>query len=378
MAKIAQTSNPNNSISTPGLTIKDEFLPYVKFSLEDFHNRHKKFKEAEYDKHLEMDAYSDEEIKIPEIYKQDFKKPVIQCLKTDQKRIKLFFVIEDGTEETWDDDGLLAIKISTGDKAIKITSPSALPVKKKYGDALEVALEITSEESKEFFVDFFANDNSDDTFIGEMKDVPCGRVKIVYQKKTVCSDWPKVAPVIAVSKFIGWGHPNIKQNCYHYVVEQLRVSGNEVESGSWKDWSKKELTKNKGIYQLFLEADVAGMKKGVQKGQFEKGIEYLKGALQNGIPVMAGVDDGYKKINDDDTTEHFVTIVGMGEDTTGKYFLFYDNAVGDAKIGASNNNKLYCDCKNYKISGTGDLRNTYIQSGTKKQKYILTQIRETK
>ena len=69
----------------------------------------------------------------------------------------------------------------------------------------------------------------------------------------------------------------------------------------------------------------------------------------------------------------------MGEDSTGKYFLFYDNAVGaiDIDIGTSLSNKLYCKTTDFKIEGIGDSRNEYIQ-GTTKKKYIVSQIRETK
>jgi hypothetical protein len=120
------------------------------------------------------------------------------------------------------------------------------------------------------------------------------------------------------------------------------------------------------------------MKKGVQKKQFEPGVEYLKKTLKAGIPVIVGVDDATLVSNDDMTTEHFITIVGMGEDSTGKYFLFYDNAVPDNDIGTSSQNKLYCKASQYLIEGIGDPRNRYIQENTTKQKYIVTQIRETK
>lgn len=136
-------------------------------------------------------------------------------------------------------------------------------------------------------------------------------------------------------------------------------------------------TEDGGVPRQVLRS-VAGMKKGVQKDQFEKGVEYLKKALKTGIPVMVGVDDGAKVTNDDLTTEHFITIVGMGEDSTGKYFLFYDNAVNfsDIDIGTSEDNKLYCKHSESKIEGVGEAANTYIQ-GTTKKRYLISQIRET-
>ncbi len=92
---------------------------------------------------------------------------------------------------------------------------------------------------------------------------------------------------------------------------------------------------------------------------------------------MVGVDDGPELINDDMTTEHFVVIVGMGSDTSGNFFLFYDNAVANNAIGTSTKNKLYCKCNDFKLEGIGDTANSYIQ-GSSKQKYTVTQIRETK
>ena len=123
---------------------------------------------------------------------------------------------------------------------------------------------------------------------------------------------------------------------------------------------------------------MAVMKKGVQKDQFENGVNYLKTTLKSVIPVMVGVDDDSHVTNDDVTNEHFITLVGMGEDSTGKFFLFYDNALPDSDIGTSSENKLYCKPSQFLIEGTGDLRNKYIQVNTTKKKCIVSQIRETK
>ena len=59
----------------------------------------------------------------------------------------------------------------------------------------------------------------------------------------------------------------------------------------------------------------------------------------------------------------------MGKDINGKYFLFYDNAVTSQDIGTSDENKLYCKLKDYRIEGAGDLRNGYIQD-TADKRYI--------
>lgn len=60
----------------------------------------------------------------------------------------------------------------------------------------------------------------------------------------------------------------------------------------------------------------------------------------------------------------------MGTDSKGNYFSFFDNASGDANLGASPNNKLYCVTG--LIQGTSD---TPYASGLI---YTLTQIRKSK
>lgn len=61
----------------------------------------------------------------------------------------------------------------------------------------------------------------------------------------------------------------------------------------------------------------------------------------------------------DNTTDHFVVIVGMGSDVNGDYFTFYDNASGRkpfASYGASSENKLYYYSSLNMIKGSS---NTY-------------------
>jgi len=182
----------------------------------------------------------------------------------------------------------------------------------------------------------------------------------------------RVNPFIPKSQFIGWGYPGVKENCFDYAWKQLRVVGYTIKSPSWWEYGKK----SSSIYQLFLEKNVAGMKSGVQKEQFEKGVQYLKHSIENGIPVLVGADDakgGNKK--SDKTTNHFFVIDGMGHDKKGNYFLFKDNATGDPDLGSSENNRLYVNEKEMKLSGTGD--NSYVLN-SEYGKYTVTQIRESK
>lgn len=185
-----------------------------------------------------------------------------------------------------------------------------------------------------------------------------------------CNEWYSIPRIMNISHFIGWKHPNIRQNCFDYARAQLNKAGYDMKSPSWGTNTKI----NPFIYQLILNKNVAGMQAGVQKQNFIQGVKYLKESIKNKIPVIVGIDlsDNYSNI--DGITDHFVIIVGMGIDQIGNYFLFDDNATGNQNIGTSNNNRLYCKCSEYKLQGKVDDRNNYGRGKT----YTVTQIRESK
>jgi len=189
----------------------------------------------------------------------------------------------------------------------------------------------------------------------------------------VCENWDAVATFIPKEKFIGWGHPDVKnKNCYDYCVKQLKDAGYSLKSPGW---GAPQIA-NTSVYQTYLTKDIGGLKKGYIAEQFTAGVLYLKKAMRSKIPVMVGVEHGSGASSADKVTDHYVVVVGMGTDTKGKYFSFYDNSTGNQEVGASAANKIYCDCVNFTLLGTGDPKNIYIQSGF--GQYIVTQIRESK
>lgn len=131
----------------------------------------------------------------------------------------------------------------------------------------------------------------------------------------------------------------------------------------------KDLLVERQTIQIYTEQN------GVNLTESLKGISYLKYALENGIPVIVGVDNhsGSPNKNTDNTTDHFIVIVGMGTDTTGKYFQFYDNASGNTSQGASPLNKLYYNSRTGIISGTS--QTAYAQ---RYYPYKITMIRKSK
>src|SRR5699024_3879908 len=110
----------------------------------------------------------------------------------------------------------------------------------------------------------------------------------------------------------------------------------------------------------------------------EDGISYLIYALSNDIPVIVGVDasEGSPNPQTDNTTNHFVVIVGMGEDENGKYFSFFDNASGNSDYGVNSENKFYYNSDLGILKGTSETK--YCNNYTDYGHYIVTQIRKSK
>src|SRR5690554_2816435 len=79
----------------------------------------------------------------------------------------------------------------------------------------------------------------------------------------------------------------------------------------------------------------------------------------------------------DNTTDHFVVIVGTGVSSEGEiYFTFFDNAASTAYEGAHSQNKFFLDTVLNMLVGTTQVafyRNRYTEYS-----YIVTQIRKSK
>lgn len=187
--------------------------------------------------------------------------------------------------------------------------------------------------------------------------------------ESVCENWRTILPIIAPEDFIGWNDPSVpgKANCYNYCVKQLNNAGYKLKSPGW---STNQIIDG-SIYQTYLAIKVGKMKEGYQTEQFVNGVNYLKNALASNTPVMVGVDAHGGSSSGDKSTDHYIIIVGMGSDANGKYFSFYDNATGIVKDGTSADNKIYCDCANDSLVGTG--ANSYARGGY--GQYTITQIR---
>lgn len=179
------------------------------------------------------------------------------------------------------------------------------------------------------------------------------------------TQWPTINPVISNTDFVGWGANGIRRNCMDYAKAQIAKSGYKVSN-----YYDVDSQGNKQTFQIYTEQG------GVNLNDLYKGVSYLKYALSNGIPVIVGIDDkAGDSGNLDNSTDHFVVIVGMGTDSKGRYFRFYDNASGDANQGTHPENKLYI--KYPEKIFTGKTQCVGYRAGTEYD-YIMTMIRKSK
>jgi hypothetical protein len=139
-----------------------------------------------------------------------------------------------------------------------------------------------------------------------------------------------------------------------------------------KDQIAKAGLRDLGYGSAFKVYDANG---GPYPSEAKSGINYIMTKLQSGKPVIVGVDNRPgtpSSVNADGKTDHFVTIVGSGQDSQGKYLTFYDNASNLTSKGCSSNNKLYYNESTGVITGYSAANGappTYYD-------YIVTQIRK--
>ena len=172
--------------------------------------------------------------------------------------------------------------------------------------------------------------------------------------------WPTIANVIPVTDFVGWGAQGITPpNCMSYAKAQIAKKGFKISN--YNDPGQ--------TIQIYTAAN------GVNNNASKNGVGYLLSALQRGMPVIVGVDDQNGSSNPltDNTTDHFIVIVGSGSDSNGMYFTFYDNAAGDPVKGAHPSNKLYYDPSTGLIKGRSQTN-----YASQLRDYIVTMIRKSK
>lgn len=283
--------------------------------------------------------------------------------------ITITFDVTKGNTKANDPDGYVIVKVNPpySKNGIELLSPRE-PLKVEYGSSIIVKLRVKPNinhfYSNEYFdLNFYAFDNSSDLFDlkGNITEqILCGQFGIV-SRNCICENWPTIQSVIPREDFVEYTN-----DCMKASIAQLKKVGYKPKGDA-----------NTYIYKIYKDADGNRVNDLGNNyiADFKKAISYLKKSLSQGMPSIVGAD--YQKGhpgNIDKTTDHFFVIVGMGKDSKGAYFTFFDNAMSK---GVGNNckiNKLYVDCKNYKI-----LSNGTAPFAVNKQygDYYITQIRES-
>ncbi|MCF6350193.1 MAG: hypothetical protein L3J23_04065 [Flavobacteriaceae bacterium] len=126
---------------------------------------------------------SKEDAALSKYLDKDKKTFKILQLTTQKNKIKLPFTVKQGKGSwlSWfqDNNGFLEPKLSIEDTAIKIISNTKIFT--KYNSEIEVEIEMTAKESKEFYLDFYANDDKNYFYNKDKyKNIHCGRLKISF------------------------------------------------------------------------------------------------------------------------------------------------------------------------------------------------------
>jgi hypothetical protein len=82
------------------------------------------------------------------------------------------------------------------------------------------------------------------------------------------------------------------------------------------------------------------------EGEWDMAIRYMVACLKIGVPIMVGVNHtfAYQRAaaNPDKTTDHWLTVIGKGEDEIGKYFVYTDPGTTKKEKGTNSaTNRLY-------------------------------------
>ncbi len=165
MAKISQSDNPINAIITSTLKL-DEFIPIVQFESNSF-GRLDVERLIEDTEEVTLSEHIDES-------KRTYNLHSLTSVRNDAAML-LPFKVSRGSG-TWDDDGYIKVSINPPHSDITMNGNDQFTV--RYGDEINLELLISGNEEREFYLDFFANDDLDDYNSGEIVDIHCGRMKV--------------------------------------------------------------------------------------------------------------------------------------------------------------------------------------------------------
>ena len=126
--------------------------------------------------------------------------------------------------------------------------------------------------------------------------------------------------------------------------------------------------KYSNVIQSIIQMPDGSFKK---TGEERKAIKYIDQQLEDGKPIVIGIDrgDAYETYNKDNSTEHFVVVTGRKTDKKGLYYRFFE-------VGTYESNK--------KLKGVNPSNRLYLKDDfnligkkpSSSKKYRLTQVRK--
>ncbi len=214
MATVKQSDNPNNSLTVAGLD-SDEFVPKVSLHVSKVDESGGKTK-------CTLDKKED--IPLSKYLDNGYRNNQTVVIETSKSEITLPFEIIKGNRESDDDKGIITVTLfkkledgttTTEINGVKITNEKEFET--TYGSTHSVKLEFVNlKESTDFYIDFFAKDDNNDVVIydpfdgffgtagifiddnrGKLKNVHCGRVKVVFIDNS-----PKNVDIVVTNKVI--------------------------------------------------------------------------------------------------------------------------------------------------------------------------------
>lgn len=193
---ITQSDNSGNSYSGEGVELF-EFIPFVELRNTTGYNIEKDkldLTKDENNQHVSVDLLTQTD--------NDQRNELITYLKTELKKPVIPFTVKKGTSNKYwfDDDGYIEVELSKEiDNYVKVDGVTA-KIKKKtdkvefddslthkifttFDSEIEVEVSIESQETTEFYLRFFANDDDEIFGKGKYENLFCGCFKIEYQVK---------------------------------------------------------------------------------------------------------------------------------------------------------------------------------------------------
>lgn len=108
----------------------------------------------------------------------------------------------------------------------------------------------------------------------------------------------------------------------------------------------------------------------------QKGINTIANNLKEGKAVMVGVmyNENKNTGNDNAATNHYVTIVGSGNDKHGTYFSYYDNYGGGTNVSSEDRQRAGTDLSENRFY-YNSTTNQLVDDRTILGRYIVTEVR---